>query len=82
MSGRHKSKNAWKKQVKIDQDFICPVCGKKGTNKTLDIHHKKPKSKKGTNVRDNVVAWHRNTCHRDYHREHGLQISDDYGNPI
>lgn len=75
MSGRHKSKNAWKKQVKIDQDFICPVCGKKGTNKSMNIHHIRNKCKGGGNERSNVVALHR-TCHRWVHETYGNQYYD------
>jgi 5-methylcytosine-specific restriction endonuclease McrA len=73
--------NNWKREIKQDQDYICPVCGKKGTDKTLDIHHKRAKSHKGTNTRKNVVAWHK-TCHQNYHEMWGNKTSDDYGNPI
>ncbi len=74
-------KDAWKRQVKEEQDYICPICGKRGTNKTLNIHHKIAKSHNGTNARENIVAWHI-SCHRDYHQTWGNQTSDDYGNPI
>ena len=73
--------NAWKKEIKQKQDYICPVCGKKGTNKTLSIHHKIAKAHGGTNSRENVVAWHK-TFHEAYHHINGNQESDDYGNPV
>jgi len=76
-----KKKSRWRRKIKAEQDYICPVCGKKGTDKTLNIHHKRPKARKGTSVRSNVVAWHK-TCHQNYHHRYGLQESDDFGNPI
>lgn len=76
-----KSKNGWKKEVKKEQNYICLICGKKGTDKTLNIHHKRAKSKNGGNRRHNVVAWHV-WCHRKYHETWGNHMSDDFGNPI
>ena len=77
-----KNKHDWKKVVKQEQSYICPVCGKRGTDKSLDIHHKRPKSKNGSNTRNNLVAWHKVPCHQEYHQNYGLQTSNDYGNPI
>jgi len=76
-----KSKDNWKKRVKDEQNYICLVCGKEGTDQSLNIHHKKAKSRGGTNSRENVVAWHRR-CHNNYHEDYGNRVSDDYGNPI
>jgi 5-methylcytosine-specific restriction endonuclease McrA len=76
-----KKKGKWKKKIKQEQDYICPVCGKKGTTRNMNIHHKIAKSHNGTSARNNVVAWHI-SCHENYHRTWGNQTSDDYGNPI
>lgn len=76
MSGKHKSKNAWKKQIKINQDYICPVCGKKGTDKSLDVHHCKNKSRGGDNSLSNCVAVHKVPCHRWIHETYGNQYYD------
>jgi len=75
------TKDRWKRDIKIRQSYICLICGKKGTDKTLNIHHKKAKKYDGTNDPENVVAWHK-TCHNRYHQENRLQESDDFGNPI
>lgn len=74
-------KHDWKREIKESQNYICPVCGKKGTDRTLNIHHMVPKCRKGCNSKDNCVAWHI-TCHQEYHRKHGVKISDRYGNPL
>jgi len=74
-------KNDWKREIKESQNYICPVCGKVGTNSSMDIHHMRPKCKNGSNSKENCVAWHK-TCHRDYHQKYGTKISDRFGNPI
>jgi len=73
---KHKSKNAWKKEIKQSQNYICPVCGKRGTDKTLDIHHCLPKAKHGNNSLENCVAVHRDTCHKWIHETYGLSYYD------
>lgn len=72
----------WKHEIKEAQNYICPVCGKKGTDKTMDIHHTLPVCRNGRNTKENCVAWHKTPCHRDYHKKYGTKISDKYGNPI
>jgi 5-methylcytosine-specific restriction endonuclease McrA len=67
----------WKREIKQEQDYICPVCGKKGTDKTLDIHHCKNKCEGGRNTRENCVAVHRSTCHKWIHETYG----NDYYDP-
>lgn len=47
----------------------------------MNIHHKRPKSRGGQGVRENLVAWHKK-CHTTYHRIYGLRTSDNFGNPI
>lgn len=76
----NKDKHDWKKEVKESQNYVCPICGKRGTDRTLNIHHKVAKSRHGTNTRENLVAWHV-WCHREYHEKWGNKTSDDYGNP-
>ena len=79
MSGKRKkgqSKTAWKKAIKISQNYICPVCGKKGTDQTLDIHHCKNKCRGGNNSKQNCVAVHRATCHRLIHKRYGNEYFD------
>lgn len=75
-------KHDWKKAIKISQNYICPICGKPGTDSSMDVHHKKPRARHGGNNRENLVSWHKSPCHREYHRKYGLRTSDDYGNPI
>jgi len=74
-------KHNWKKEVKESQDYICPVCGKKCNDRTMNIHHMRPKCKKGSNSKENAVGWCVE-CHRSYHEKHGVKISDRYGNPL
>jgi 5-methylcytosine-specific restriction endonuclease McrA len=75
-SKANKKRSNWKKQIKIDQNYICPVCGKVGTDRTMDIHHCKNKSRGGGNQRSNVVAVHK-TCHAWIHETYG----NNYYNP-
>ena len=75
-------KHDWKKEIKESQDYICAFCGKKGTDSSLDIHHMRPRAKKGSNSKENCVAVHKSPCHRDYHKKHGTRTSDRYGNPV
>jgi len=73
--------NKWKRNIKIEQYYICLVCGRKGTDQTLNIHHKKAKRNGGKSNRENVVAWHA-TCHRRYHEKYGNKESNDHGYPL
>lgn len=70
-----------KKIIKQEQNYVCPICGKSGTDKTMNIHHKKPRCKGGSSARCNLVAWHIH-CHNKYHQDYGVQISNDYGFPV
>jgi len=36
---------------------FCPVCGQKGTEWSLNIHHCIAQSKGGKNTKENCVAW-------------------------
>lgn len=74
-------KDAWKKEIKESQNYVCLICGKKGSNRTLTIHHKIAKSHGGLSTKENTVAWHV-WCHKKYHEEYGNRTSDDFGNPI
>lgn len=74
-------KHDWKKEIKESQNYICPVCGKKCNDRTMNIHHMRPKCKKGGNSKENTVGWCLE-CHRAYHQKYGTRISDRYGNPI
>jgi 5-methylcytosine-specific restriction endonuclease McrA len=71
-----KTKYNWKKEIKVSQDYICAVCGKKGTDQSLDIHHCKPKSRGGRNTAENCCAVHRATCHKWIHETYGLKFYD------
>lgn len=47
------------------QKMICPVCKtslRKSENEELEIHHRKAKSKEGTNKINNLLLLHK-TCH-------------------
>ncbi len=57
----------WKHEIKEAQNYICPVCGKKGTDRTMDIHHCKNKCKGGKSTKENCVAVHK-TCHSWIHK--------------
>lgn len=74
-------KHDWKREIKISQDYICPVCGKRCNDRTMNIHHMRPKCKKGSNSKENTVGWCVE-CNRNYHKKHGVQISDRYRNPL
>lgn len=64
-------------------DYTCQRCGavhrvvnENGiqlptTDGELDLHHKIPVSKGGTDAPDNLTTWCR-ICHREWHREHGI----------
>jgi uncharacterized membrane protein YvbJ len=41
MSGKHKSKNDWKKEIKEEQNYKCAQCGETFGARQLQIHHKK-----------------------------------------
>ena len=73
--GQKKKQYSWKKQIKIEQNYICPVCGLKGTDRSMDIHHCLPVSAGGLTTRENCVAVHR-TCHQWIHEEYGNEYYD------
>ena len=66
----------WKKQIKIEQNYICPVCGLKGTDSSLDIHHIINRCDNGPSTRENCVAVHRDTCHKLIHEIYGNKPFD------
>lgn len=68
-------KKDWKHDIKVSQDYICPVCNQQGTDYTMDIHHCRNKCKGGNNSRENCVAVHK-TCHRLIHQKYGNQFHD------
>lgn len=72
---RNKVSSAWKQQIKIDQNYVCPECGKTGNDNSMNIHHCLPKCKGGKNTPENCCAVHI-TCHRRIHEEHGLHFYD------
>lgn len=51
--------------------YTCQKCGKVSTSGELDVHHKKPKARGGTNAPDNLVTWCRK-CHRMWHIKYGI----------
>lgn len=53
-------KESLRKQVIREQEGICVWCGQEGC---LTIHHIRPRSKGGRNVRENLVGLHRTPCH-------------------
>lgn len=73
MSKRGRSK--WKKEVKIEQNYICPICGERGTDKSMNIHHIVNKCRRGGNDRSNVVALHIH-CHKWLHDTYGNNTYD------
>lgn len=42
------------------------------TDGELDLHHKEPVSRGGTDNPDNLVTWCR-YCHKEWHREQGIE---------
>ena len=81
MKKRKKIPQDWKHDIKVEQNYICPVCGRHCNDWTMNIHHKKPRCRGGKTERDNLVAWCIE-CHQNYHKKYGTRISDDYGKPI
>lgn len=71
-----KAKFDWKHEIKVLQGYVCPVCGLKGTDSTLQIHHCKNKCRGGNNSTINCVAVH-SKCHKLIHEKHG----NDYYDP-
>lgn len=71
-----KAKFDWKHEIKVLQGYICPVCGLKGTDSTLQIHHCKNKCRGGDNSISNCVAVH-DKCHKSIHQKYG----NDYYDP-
>lgn len=70
-----KKDHNWKTALKKEQDFICPVCKKKGDKSTMNIHHCLPVSKGGKTNKENCVAVHR-TCHEWIHKTYGTRYYD------
>lgn len=70
------SKNGWKKEIKVSQNYICAVCGKPGTDRTLNIHHCINKSRGGNNSPKNCVAVHEYPCHKWIHKTFGNNYYD------
>ena len=60
-------KQDWKHEIKVSQDYICPVCGLRGTDYTLNIHHCKNRCKGGKSTKENCVAVHIE-CHKWIHK--------------
>ena len=64
-------------------DYTCQKCGEvhrvvnengiplPTTDGELDLHHKIPVSKGGTDSPDNLITLCR-TCHKEWHKEHGV----------
>lgn len=65
----------WKHEIKVSQNYICPICGKEGTDRSLNLHHIINKCKNGRNTRENCVALHV-TCHRWLHERYGNKTVD------
>ena len=66
---------AWKKEIKQEQNYICPVCGKVGTDQSMNIHHCLPKSKKGKSTKENCCGVHIE-CHKWIHKVFGNRFYD------
>jgi 5-methylcytosine-specific restriction endonuclease McrA len=75
MSGKHKSKNDWKKEIKEEQNYKCAQCGETFGARQLQIHHKKNKCRGGTNARENCCAVCEN-CHKWIHETYGNNYYD------
>lgn len=75
------SRTDFKQSIKVEQGYICPVCGSICNDYTMNIHHKIPKCKGGETKRDNLVGWCIK-CHSEYHKKYGVMVSDDYGRPV
>ena len=68
-------KHDWKHDIKVDQDYVCSVCGLKGSESSLQIHHCKNKCRGGGNTRENCCAVHVR-CHRLIHDRYGNNFHD------
>lgn len=68
-------KSDWKHDIKVSQDYVCPVCGNKGTDRTMSIHHCKNKCRGGNNTKENCCAVHIQ-CHRWIHENYGNKYYD------
>lgn len=68
----------WKQEVLERDCHRCKICGSKNF---LTVHHKIPKCRGGQGTPENTVCWC-TICHRFFHKEWGLTISDDFGNPL
>jgi hypothetical protein len=71
-------KSLWKAEVMERDDNECKVCG---TKRNLTVHHKVPVCRGGKGCLENCVCWCR-YCHRVYHNQWGVTVSDDFGNPV
>jgi len=52
-TGTRNHKSTWKKQIKEEQNYVCLICGEVGTDQSLNIHHKKAKSR-GGNIQEKM----------------------------
>ena len=68
-------KQDWKHDIKVSQDYICPVCNQKGTEHTMDTHHCQNRCNNGKNTRENCVAVHK-ACHKLIHKKYGNEYFD------
>ena len=68
-------KSGVKHDIKVEQDYICPVCGQRGSDSSMDIHHCKNRVSGGSNNRENLVAVHK-TCHKKIHLKYGNKFFD------
>lgn len=71
-------KQDWKHNIKVSQNYICPVCGKEGTDYTMNIHHCKNRCKGGKSCKENCVAVHIE-CHKWIHKTYGNKTYDPRG---
>lgn len=70
-----KVKDDWKKAIKVSQNYICPICGNKGNDRSLQIHHICNKCRGGSNSKENCVALCIK-CHRWLHKVYGNKTVD------
>lgn len=72
----------WKQEVHERDCHKCKICSTGGSKKNpLSVHHRIPVARGGKSNKENCVCWC-TICHRAYHKEWGLTISDDFGNPV
>lgn len=68
-------KAGWKHDIKVFQCYICPVCGKRGTDESMNIHHCRNRCKGGRSTKENCVAVHK-LCHKWIHDTFGNKYYD------